>query len=271
MDFENTINLRIQPMANYSLTLILFIFGACIGSFLNVCIFRIPQKVSIVFPGSFCPRCKKNIPFYCNIPILSYLFLQGRCSACKTPISPRYPLIEILTGAVPVFLFFKFDLTPPFLFWLVFICVLIVISFIDFDHQIIPDIISIPGTLIFASSAVFIPEMTITDALVGIFTGGGILYAIAFLYFKLRNTQGMGGGDIKLLAMIGAATGLKGVLFTIFTGSFLGIFGGIFAILITKDRNYQLKIPFGPYLSIGAILYIFFGKILIGWYLGKMS
>ncbi len=258
-------------MINYTLPLIVFIFGACIGSFLNVCIFRIPQKVSIVFPGSFCPICKKDIPFYCNIPILSYLFLRGRCSGCKTPISPRYPLVEILTGGFCVFLFLKFGLTLPFLFWFTFICVLLVISFIDVDHQIIPDIISLPGIFIFASSAAFIPEMTITDSLFGIFVGGGILYTIAFLYFKLRNTQGMGGGDIKLIAMIGAATGLKGILFTIFTGSFIGTFGGICAILFSKKKNYQLKIPFGPYLSLGAILYIFFGTPLIEWYLRKIS
>ncbi|MCP3943365.1 MAG: prepilin peptidase [Desulfobacteraceae bacterium] len=254
-------------MIDYTLTLILFIFGACIGSFLNVCIFRIPEKLSIVFPGSFCPICKKNIPFYCNIPILSYLFLRGRCKNCKTPIPIRYPLIEILTGIFPVFLFFKFGFTPVVFFWFSFICVLIVISLIDFDHQIIPDIISIPCIFIFASSAFFIPEMSIKSVLLGIFTGGGILYTVAFVYFKLKKTQGMGGGDIKLLAMIGAATGIKGVLFTLFTGSLLGTFAGIFAILFVKGGNRYLKIPFGPYLSAGAIIYIFFGESLIQWYL----
>ena len=253
------------------MTLMLFIWGACIGSFLNVCIFRIPQNASIVFPGSFCPVCKTKIPFYCNIPILSYLFLLGRCASCKTRISPRYPLIEILTGLFAVFLFFKFGLTPQAFFWFTFICVLVVISWIDFDHQIIPDMISIPGIVIFTSSAWFIPEMTVTASLAGVFTGGGILYAIAFLYFKLRNTQGMGGGDIKLLAMIGAATGIKGVLFTIFTGSLMGTFGGLGAMLLTKKKNSQLRIPFGPYLSMGTILYIFYGKNLINWYLGGIS
>ncbi len=255
-------------MISYNLTLpiILFIFGACIGSFLNVCIFRIPEKKSIVFPGSFCPVCKKNIPFYCNIPILSYLFLQGRCKYCKTHISMRYPLVEILTGVFPVFLFFKFGLTPPGLFWFCFICVLIVISLIDFDHQIIPDVISLPGIVIFASSAFFIPEMSPRDVLIGIFAGGGILYTIAFLYFKLKKAQGMGGGDIKLLAMIGAATGLKGVIFTIFTGSVMGTAAGLGALIFIKGSNRYLKIPFGPYLSFGAILYIFFGEGLIQWY-----
>jgi leader peptidase (prepilin peptidase)/N-methyltransferase len=250
---------------------ILFVFGACIGSFLNVCIFRIPEKKSIVFPGSFCPVCKQDIPFYCNIPILSYLMLRGRCRHCKNPISIRYPFIEMLTGIVPVLLFFKFDLTPALFFWFSFICVLMVISFIDFDHQIIPDIISLPGILIFASSAVFIPDMSVKRVLMGIITGGGILYAVAWVYFKLRKTEGMGGGDIKLLAMIGAATGIKGVIFTVFTSSLMGTVAGIGTLLIAKKGHHQLKIPFGPYLSLGAVLYIFFGENLIQWYFKTLA
>ncbi len=252
---------------SYSLALILSIFGACIGSFLNVCIFRIPQKLSIVFPGSFCPGCKKNIPVYCNIPILSYIFLQGRCRYCKTHISLRYPFIELLTAVFTVFLFLNFGITPSMFFWLGFICVLIVVSFIDLDHQIIPDIISIPGIFIFASSAFFIPGMSVATVLSGIFAGGGILYAVAFIYFKLKKKQGMGGGDIKLLAMIGAATGIKGVLFTLFAGSLFGTIAGVFTIVLTKAGNRHFKIPFGPYLSAGAVLYIFFGDQLIQWYL----
>jgi len=256
---------------NLPLFIILFIFGACIGSFLNVCIFRIPGKKSIVFPGSFCPVCNSSIPFYCNIPIVSYLVLQGKCKECKTRIPVRYLLVETLTGIVPVLLFFKFGPAPSSIFWFCFISTLIVISFIDFDHQIIPDIISIPGIVIFASSGFFLPEMSFTDALIGILAGGGILYAVAFLYFKLRNTQGMGGGDIKLLAMIGAATGFKGVIFTIFTGSLAGTVAGIAAMILTGGTIGRLRIPFGPYLSFGAIIYIFFGEGLIQWYLGTMT
>jgi len=260
-------------MINYTMTLsiILFIFGACIGSFLNVCIFRIPIKKSIVFPGSFCPGCKKSIPFYCNIPIVSYIVLQGRCKYCKTHISLRYPLIELLTAVFTVFLFFNFGLTSSMFFWLGFVCVLIVVSFIDFDHQIIPDVISIPGIFIFASSAFFIPEMSIIDVLIGIFAGGGVLYAIAFVYFTIRKKQGMGGGDIKLLAMIGAAMGVKGVLFTLFTGSLFGTIAGIFSIFLTKTGDRHFKIPFGPYLSAGAVLYIFYGDQMIQWYIQRMA
>ena len=248
--------------------LVVLLFGACIGSFLNVCIYRIPENKSIVFPGSFCPNCNKSIPFYCNVPILSYIFLRGRCKFCKQPISIRYPLIEVLTGLFAILLFHKFGLTPAMIYWFVFISVLITISFIDIDHQIIPDIISLPGILIFASSFYFLPEMTIKDTLLGVLAGGGSLYAIAFFYYLLRKQEGMGGGDIKLLAMIGAATGIKGVAFTIFAGSLFGTLFGILIMLYTKMADTKnLRIPFGPFLSVGAILYIFYGKQLIQWYL----
>jgi len=157
------------------------------------------------------------------------------------------------------------------LYWFGFICVLITISFIDIDHQIIPDIISLPGILIFASSFYFLPEMSFKDTLLGILTGGGSLYAVAYLYYLLKKQEGMGGGDIKLLAMIGAATGIKGVFFTIFAGSLFGTFFGIFFMLYSKIADSKLKIPFGPFLSLGAILYIFFGDQIILWYLSILK
>ena len=246
----------------------IFIIGACIGSFLNVCIYRIPENNSIITPGSFCPACKKGIPFYCNIPVLSYLFLKGRCKFCHEPISIRYPLIEILAGMFAVVLFYKFGIGQVMIYWFIFTSVLITISFIDIDHQIIPDVISLPGILVFASSFYFLPEMTLKNTLLGIVAGGGSLYAVAFLYYLLKKQEGMGGGDIKLLAMIGAAIGIKGVFFTIFAGSLLGTFFGLLIMIYTKIADSKLKIPFGPFLSMGAILYIFFGEQLILWYLG---
>lgn len=162
---------------------------------------------------------------------------------------------------------FKFGLSPAAFFWFVFICVLITISFIDIDFQIIPDVISLPGIIIFAFSSFFLPEMSIMDTITGIIAGGGSLYLIALVYYLLRKQEGMGGGDIKLLAMIGAATGWKGVLFTTFTGSLLGTIAGVFILIITKKSDIKLKIPFGPYLSSGVIIYIFFGKQIIHWYL----
>ena len=259
-------------MTNYLLLpgVIVFLFGACIGSFLNVCIYRIPENRSIVFPGSSCPKCKTAIPFYLNIPILSYLVLRGKCRFCNHEISARYPIIEALTGIFAILLFLNFGLNPVFFYWFVFIAVLITISFIDFDHQIIPDIISLPGIIIFASSFFFLPEMTIKDTIFGILTGGGSLYAVAFLYYLIKKQEGMGGGDIKLLAMIGAATGIKGVIFTIFTGSLLGTIFGVLLMIYTRIKDTKLKIPFGPFLSAGVILYIFYGEELIQWYLSSI-
>jgi leader peptidase (prepilin peptidase)/N-methyltransferase len=251
--------------------LVVFTFGACIGSFLNVCIYRIPEKLSIVLPGSFCPNCNTPLPFYCNIPIFSYLALAGKCKFCKHPISLRYPLVEMLTGIFALFVFCRFGPTPAAGFWFAFISVLIVISLIDMDHQIIPDILSLPGILIFASSFVFLPEMRFTDTLLGILAGGGSLYVVALMYYALRKQEGMGGGDIKLLAMIGAATGIKGVLFTVFAGSVLGTLAGLFIMAYMKTRASGLKIPFGPFLSFGAIVYIFFGSRLIQWYMMMLT
>lgn len=248
-----------------------FIFGTCVGSFLNVCIYRVPENQSIIFPGSSCPNCHSSIPFYLNIPIISYTFLRGRCKYCSHPISFRYPFIEALTGVIAVLLFLKFSFTSALLYWFVFISTLITISFIDFDHQIIPDRISIPGIFVFSSSCYFLPEMTIIQSITGILGGGGILYAVAAFYYLLRKQEGMGGGDIKLLAMIGAATGIKGVFFTIFTGSLIGTLVGISTMLYMRISDTKFRIPFGPFLSAGAVLYIFFGQEIIQWYLGTIS
>ncbi len=243
-----------------------FIFGACVGSFLNVCIYRIPEGKSIVFPGSFCPNCNTDIPFYFNIPIVSYLILKGRCKFCRTPISIRYPLIETITGVAALYTFMCFGATLVSVYWFAFICVLLTISFIDMDHQIIPDVISLPGIIVFASSFYFLPEMTFKQTIIGILGGGGSLLAVAYVYALLRKQEGMGGGDIKLLAMIGAAVGIKGVLFTIFAGSLLGTVAGAAMMFYNRISNMQFKIPFGPFLSMGAVIYIFFGKQIIHWY-----
>ncbi|OQY01965.1 MAG: prepilin peptidase [Desulfobacteraceae bacterium 4572_130] len=249
---------------------IIFILGACIGSFLNVCIYRIPRNQSIISPRSSCPFCKKTIPIYFNIPLISFLILKGKCKYCLKPISLVYPSIETLTGFFALILFMKFGFTLETLFWFVFICVLLVISFIDMATQTIPDIISLPCIIIFSLSCFFIPEISFKDTLAGIFIGGGILYFTALLYYLIRKEHGMGGGDIKLIAMIGAATGFKGVLFTIFTGSVFGTFLGII-IIFKKNEDIKLKIPFAPFLSAGVITYIFFGKQFIYWYFNVLS
>ncbi len=256
-------------MYSYLLEIITFIFGTCIGSFLNVCIYRLPASKSIVHPRSMCPECKNMIRSYDNIPILSYLLLKGKCRYCDAVISFRYPLIEIITGAFSLCVFLKFGLTLEGLIYFAFIASLIVITFIDLDHRIIPDVISLPGIPIFFAASFALPSVTYIDSLIGILTGGGSLFLVAWIYNLITKKEGMGGGDIKLLAMIGALVGWKGVLFTIFVSSAVGTLSGIAVMLQTK-KNMKLAIPFGPFLAIGAVLYIFYGSRLIYWYLNLL-
>lgn len=244
-----------------------FIFGACIGSFLNVCILRIPFGRSIVHPPSSCPSCGNRIPFYCNLPVISFLFLTGKCQKCNTRISIRYPMVEILTGLFSTALYIRFGLSPETALWFALICTLIVISLIDLDHQIIPDTISLPGIPVFMLFSVLARQLTFLQSLTGILAGGGVLYLVSLTYYLLKKVEGMGGGDIKLLAMIGAAVGLKGVIFTIFTGSVLGTLAGIILMVYGRFIDTKLKIPFGPFLSAGTVLYIFFGDMMIRWYI----
>lgn len=243
-----------------------FIFGACVGSFLNVCIYRVPRGKSILFPGSSCPTCGHAIPFYFNIPILSYIILRGQCHQCHTPFSMRYPAVEILTALAALATVARFGISVQSGVWFTFLCTLIVVAFIDYDFQIIPDIISLPGIPVFALASVLSGHHPWQTSLAGILMGGGSLYAVAMIYYFIRKEEGMGGGDIKLLAMIGAATGWQGVLFTLFAGSLLGTLAGCVIMMAKRTMAPRLRIPFGPYLSMGAITYIFKGKALIQWY-----
>lgn len=257
----------------YSFNLILFasfIFGTCIGSFLNVCILRIPNDISIAFPPSSCTKCKEPIKWYDNIPVISYIFLLGRCRNCGTKISIQYPLVELFTGFISVYTVFSFSLTLKSLFVFIFVCSLIVISVIDLYHQIIPDIITLPGIPVFFVLALILNELNFVDLLLGIAVGGGILYLIAFIYYFLTKKEGMGGGDIKLLAMTGAFIGYKGVFFTIFASSLTGTIIGIFLIIL-KGRNMKFAIPFGPFLSLGALIYIYFGDFIIHHYINFIT
>ncbi|MFZ0612152.1 MAG: prepilin peptidase [Desulfobacterales bacterium] len=251
------------------LGLIVVVFGLCVGSFLNVCIYRIPAAKSIVFPGSTCPNCQTPIRIYDNIPLLGFLWLGGRCRHCRAPISIRYPLIELLTGTLALGLFLKYGASIDALIYFAFACVLIVITFIDIDHRIIPDRISLPGIFVFFMSALALPSMNWLEALLGIVIGGGSLFLVALVYHLLTRKEGMGGGDIKLLAMIGALIGWKGVLFTIFVSSAVGTLTGL-AIMAATRQNMKLAVPFGPFLSIGALVYVFVGPQLINWYFRLM-
>ena len=246
--------------------IISIVFGAMIGSFLNVCIFRLPKEESIVWPGSYCPHCKNPIKPYDNIPLVSYILLKGRCRHCHTAISFQYPLVEGITALASLILFIKFGLSLSYLFYFLFVAALIVITVIDLYHQIIPDVISLPGIGVGLIASLLIPEITLFNSLFGILLGGGSLFLVATLYHWLFKREGMGGGDVKLLAMIGAFLGWKAVLLTILLSSLVGSITGII-VMLSKGKDFKYAIPFGPFLSFGAVIALFYQNEIIFWYL----
>jgi leader peptidase (prepilin peptidase)/N-methyltransferase len=251
------------------LYLLAFLLGAAIGSFLNVCIWRLPLGKSIVYPPSSCPACGTRIRARDNIPLLSYLLLCGRCHACEAHVSLRYPAVELLTGVMSMLVLYHFGLSPNLGVYAVFTAALIVITFIDIDHQIIPDVISLPGIVLgiaFSALGYTMPEVSLMDSVIGALLGGGLLYLVAVGYHVWTGREGMGGGDIKLLAMIGAFLGWRGVLVTLILGSFSGAVIGI-ALILARGADSRLPIPFGPFLALGAVCALFFGDSLIRWYL----
>jgi leader peptidase (prepilin peptidase) / N-methyltransferase len=249
----------------------LFAAGAIVGSFLTVCMFRVPRRQSVVFPGSACPACRHPIPFYANIPVVSFLILRGRCRFCSQPISLRYPLVEAATGLAAILVYLRFGWTPDALVWFALAATLLVVSVIDLEFQIIPDSISIPGIVIFSVLARLVLDRSLFAIAAGILAGGGILYAVALVYYLVRKTDGMGGGDIKLLAMIGAVTGVPGVLFTLFAGAMIGTAAGIAGMVKAGHTNLQAALPFGPCLSAGALIYVFYGDAILSWYVSVGS
>ncbi len=243
-----------------------FIFGAVVGSFLNVCICRMPKDESVVSPPSHCPVCNYQIRWYDNIPIVSYLFLRGKCRGCHTGISIQYPLVELINGLLTLALFLRFGPTLAFAVLSLFCSALVVITFIDLEHQIIPDEISLSGIVVGFICSFFITGHGWINSLLGILLGGGFLWLVAYGYQLATGRDGMGGGDIKLLAMMGAFLGWKAVLFIIFASSLLGSVIGV-SIMLLQKKDSKFAIPFGPYLALGAVLYIFYGRQVILWYL----
>jgi len=248
------------------LTFAVFVFGALVGSFLNVCIHRIPSGESIAFPASHCPHCHEPIRPYDNIPIVSYLVLRGRCRNCAAGIALRYPLVEMLGGIAAVSSIYAYGLTAEGLLIFAFLAALIVITFIDVDHQIIPDAISIPGIFVGFAAALIFGHPTWLSSLAGIALGGGILWIVASGYEWLTDREGMGGGDIKLLAMIGAFLGWRAIPVTVLLASLLGSVIGV-SLMALRGRDTKMAIPFGPFLAVAAVCALFWGDQLIEWYL----
>lgn len=246
-----------------------FVFGSLIGSFLNVCIYRIPRNMSVVWPSSRCTSCDSPVRPWDNIPLISYLFLRGRCRYCKDKISVRYPVVEAINAFLYVSLLWRYGPGWDFLLYCVLVSSLIVITFIDLDYQIIPDRITLVGIPIgLLAGSLLLPDpflrasaLGYKASVVGFLIGGGFFYLVAVL-----SRGGMGGGDIKMMAMVGAFLGWKAVLLTTLLGSLSGSIVGLF-LMAVKGKGRKYKIPFGPFLALGTLVSLFFGQEILIWYL----
>jgi leader peptidase (prepilin peptidase) / N-methyltransferase len=266
------------------------IFGLVIGSFLNVVILRLPQGISISIPRSHCPQYKRLIPWYDNVPILSYVILRGHCRRCGKKISARYPLIEALSGIVSLLLYFKFGLSVEWAIYFAFSAAMIVLAFIDLDHRILPDPITLNGIWIGILANVYLAEpsplvarllrtaglevtnvrvVALVASLIGALVGGGLLWGVAEAYLRLRGIEGMGFGDVKMMAAVGAFLGAPLALITIMIGSLLGsVIGLMFIRFAGKTRQYEL--PFGTFLAGAAIVSVLYGEDLVRWYVERV-
>jgi leader peptidase (prepilin peptidase)/N-methyltransferase len=263
-------------------------FGFAIGSFLNVVIHRIPREESIVFPNSRCPECGTAIRPYDNIPVLSYLVLRGRCRNCRTSISARYPAVEALTGLLFALTFVHDGLTLALPFDLVFVAALLALVFIDAEHMILPDVITLPGLALALICRALVPNLygldfmtggllagwppwavSLFGALFGAAIGGGSLWLIGWLWERLRGVEAMGLGDVKMMFMVGALLGWPRTVLTIFLAVIAGSVAGIGVMAYRRERNMQMLLPFGIFLGLGALVSLFFGDQIIKWYVGR--
>jgi leader peptidase (prepilin peptidase)/N-methyltransferase len=239
------------------------VLGLAAGSFLNVCIHRLPKRESLMWPASRCPHCGADIKPYDNIPVVSYLFLRGRCRSCSKPISVQYPIIEVITGLLFLGAFLMF--APPMLYQrLLFACAMVVLFVIDLEHRILPDAITLPGIAAGFLFSLFMPPGWL-DSLIGLLIGGGSLWLMGEIYFRIRHEEGMGFGDVKMLAMIGAFLGWKLMLLTLILSSFIGSVVGLGMIALKRgDMKYAL--PFGTFLAVGALVAAAAGDGIVNWY-----
>ncbi len=269
----------------------IFILGACIGSFLNVVIYRVPNELSLL-TSSACPNCKQGIKFYHNVPILGWLMLGGKCSNCKEPIAWRYPAVELLTALVFILTYSQIGLTVVLPVGLVFVSAMIALLFIDSEHMILPNVITYPLFVAALLVRVILPivfvghifpdmaygpltmlagypawGISLAGALLGALVGGGSLWLVGAIWKALRGVEAMGLGDVKMMFGVGALLGWRLSVLTIFLGAFAGALVGIGLVIKSKDRDLQTQLPFGIFLGIGSIFALLFGDRLIAWYL----
>ena len=264
-----------------------FVVGLTIGSFLNVCIHRLPKGESVVHPRSRCPHCGRMIVAYDNVPVLSYLWLRGRCRHCHSRISPFYPLIELLTGLTFLLVYHRWGISPPAVKAVLLASALIVLTFTDLRERLLPDRITFPGIAAGFLFALWLPLedgtaalllrllggpnlpavlLSVADALLGALLGAGLLFALGEIWYRLRRVEAMGLGDVKMMGMVGLFLGIKLTVLTLLLGSLLGsLLGGLFLLLAGKDTRYEL--PFGTFLGVAALIALFWGPQLVASYL----
>ena len=241
-------------------------FGLIVGSFLNVCIYRLPRSESVTWPGSHCTSCHRTLSWYENIPLVSWIVLRGRCRTCDEPVAVTYPLVELITGVLFIAGYAIYGWTPLLAARLAFACAMLVLFVIDLRHHILPNVITVPGIVVgFVLSLVLPPGWL--ASLVGLLAGGGVLFAIAEVYYRLRGIEGLGMGDVKMLSMIGAFLGWKLMLVTLVLASFVGSFIGIGVIALGRG-GLKTALPFGTYLAVGALTAAVFGDQILDWYIG---
>ena len=243
------------------------LLGLLLGSFMNVCIYRLPRGLSPVRPRSGCPKCGHMLAWYENIPVVSYLVLRARCRKCRTPISPIYPIIELITGAVFLAGYVWYGPGPLLIVRLAFAWAMIALFAIDLEHQILPNVITLPGIVVGVLANVLGAGPGWVNSLIGVAVGAGSLWLIAEIYYRVRHEEGLGMGDVKMLGMIGAFLGWKLVLITLVMSSFLGSIVGVF-VLIAKKESLKYALPFGTFLAIGALIAAVAGDAILNWYLG---
>lgn len=256
--------------------IVIAIFGGLAGSFLNVVIHRVPLKRSIVTPRSACPSCGALIAWYDNFPVLSWLVLRAKCRSCGARISARYPLVELLTSALFVGVWYRFGLAPHTFVYMGLVAVFVALTFIDIDHRIIPNVISLPGIVIGLALSFVLPRVPGSalppywlNSLVGALLGGGVLWLTAEIYFRVRGVDGMGMGDVKMLGMIGAFLGAWPTLpFVIFVSAITGTAVGI-VVMVLSGQGRKTAIPFGPFLALAATLYLFIGPEVMDLYMAS--
>ena len=246
--------------------IVLAALGLIVGSFLNVCIYRLPRRQSVNWPGSRCTSCSRALSWYENIPVVSWLALRGRCRTCGTRISAIYPIVELITGAIFVAGYLIYGWTPLLAVRLGFACAMVVLFAIDLEHYLLPNVITVPGIVIGFVLSFLVPPGW-KSSLIGLVAGGGVLFAIAEVWYRLRGIEGLGMGDVKMLAMIGAFLGWKLMLLTLVLSSFAGSVIGV-GVIALRRGSMKSMLPFGTFLAVGALTAAVAGDVIVDWYVG---